>query len=78
MSSRLSRAENSKYWFCRSHSPALSQMGQSSGWFSSRNSRLPTWAYRAWSLVFCVFTTMSGPTGVVHDVISLRWPSTST
>ena len=53
-------------------------MGQSSGWFSRRNSRVATCALWTSSLVFCVFTAMPGMTGVVQDVISLRWPSTST
>jgi len=75
---RLSPGPNASAWSCSGHSPPRSQIGQSSGWFSSRNSRFPTWALRAWSLVFCVFTTMSGATGVVQDVISFRWPSTST
>ncbi len=31
-------------WFCRGHSPPLSHTGQSSGWFSSKNSMTPSWA----------------------------------
>ena len=34
-------------WFCSGHSPPLSQIGQSSGWLSSRNSRLPRCAFSA-------------------------------
>jgi hypothetical protein len=34
-------------WFCSGHSPPLSHTGQSSGWFSSRNSITPSWASAA-------------------------------
>ena len=34
-------------WFCRGHSPPLSQMGQSSGWLMSRSSITPSCAFFA-------------------------------
>ncbi len=51
-----------KSW--RSHSPALSQIGQSSGWFLSRNSRH---SRRAWcALSLSVLTIMPSATGVLQ------------
>ena len=38
--SRVSAAPLAIVWFCSGHSPPLSQIGQSSGWLRSRNSRL--------------------------------------
>ena len=45
--SRVSEAPLAIVWFCSGHSPPLSQIGQSNGWLSSRNSRLPRWAFSA-------------------------------
>ena len=75
---RLSPGPNAIAWSWSGHSPPRSQIGQSSGWFSRRNSRFATCARCASSEVFCVFTAMPGATSVVHDVKSLRCPSTST
>ena len=75
---RLSPGPNAIAWSCSGHSPPRSQIGQSSGWFSSRNSRFATWARWASSDVFWVRTTMPGATSVVHEVNSLRCPSIST
>jgi hypothetical protein len=58
------------------HSPPLSHTGQSSGWLTSSNSRMPSWASRTRSVF--VRTTMSAATGVEHAVCSPRIPSTST
>ena len=65
-------------WFCRGHSPPLSQTGQSSGWLISSISIVPCCALSATAEVCCVFTTMSAETVVVQAVTGLRWPSTST
>src|SRR6478672_11570586 len=54
-------------WFCRGHSPPLSQTGQSSGWLISRNSMTPCWALSATSLVAWVLTTMPSATGSVQE-----------
>ena len=61
---------------CSGHSPPLSHTGQSSGWFSSRNSSTPSWPSFASSEL--VRTTMSGCTGVLQAVCRPRMPSTST
>mmetsp|Transcript_23787 Transcript_23787/g.62210 ORF Transcript_23787/g.62210 Transcript_23787/m.62210 type:complete len:268 (+) Transcript_23787:2289-3092(+) len=63
-------------WSWRSHSPPWSQMGQSSGWFTRRNSITPSRA----SLVFAepVSTFMLGATGTAHDACGLGQFSTST
>ena len=58
-------------WFCRGHSPPLSQTGQSSGWLMSRNSICPRCALSATGDVCWVLTTMPGATVVVHDVWGL-------
>ena len=34
-------------WFCSGHSPPLSHIGQSSGWFTSSSSMTPRWAFSA-------------------------------
>ena len=39
-------------WFCRGHSPPLSQTGQSSGWLISRNSMIPCCALSATGLTW--------------------------
>ena len=54
-------------WFCRGHSPPLSQTGQSSGWLTRRNSMIPCCALSATSLVTWVLTTMPSATGIVQD-----------
>ena len=58
------------------HSPPLSQMGQSRGWFARRNSRMP----RCPSLTRGVWvrTTMSSPASCVQEVTSLGIFSIST
>ena len=58
------------------HSPPLSQTGQSSGWFTSRNSTTAFWACFTRSEV--VTTTMPSRTGVEHEVCSFGMPSIST
>jgi len=75
---RLSPGPYCSAWSCSGHSPPRSQMGQSSGWFSRRNSRFATCASCAVSLEFCVFTIIPGATAIVHEVPSLGWPSIST
>ncbi len=65
-------------WFCSGHSPPLSQIGQSNGWLSSRNSSVPACAFFATGEVSWVRTTMSAVTVVVQEATGLRWPSTST
>ena len=54
-------------WFCSGHSPPLSQMGQSSGWLISRNSRFPCWALSATGEVSWVLTIMPGATSSVQE-----------
>ena len=51
-------------WSCRGHSPARSQIGQSSGWLISRNSSMPSCASTAY--VSIVSTIMPSATGVAH------------
>jgi len=75
---RLSPGPNASAWSWSGHSPPRSQIGQSRGWLSSRNSRFATWARWASSEVFWVCTAMPAATPVVHEVNSLRCPSTST
>jgi hypothetical protein len=58
------------------HSPPLSQTGQSSGWFTSRNSTIAFCACLTLSEV--VVTTMPSFTGVEQEVWSLGMPSIST
>ena len=54
---------NARAWSCSGHSPPRSQIGQSSGWFSSRNSRFASCAWAAGSLVNCVATAIPGRHG---------------
>src|SRR3954470_8856908 len=54
-------------WFCKGHSPPLSQTGQSSGWLISRNSMMPCCALSATSLVAWLLTTMPSATGIVQE-----------
>lgn len=65
-------------WFCRGHSPPLSQTGQSSGWLMSRSSITPFWAFSATGELIWDFTTMPSVQVIVQEAIGLRWPSTST
>ncbi len=65
-------------WFCRGHSPPLSQTGQSSGWLMRSSSITPCWAFSATGEVRWVFTTIPSVQVMVHDAMGLRWPSTST
>ena len=65
-------------WFCSGHSPPLSQIGQSSGWLTSRNSMTPFWASSATVLLCWVRTTMPSATGTAHDGCGFGWPSIST
>ena len=58
-------------WFCSGHSPPLSQIGQSSGWFSSRNSRFERCAFSATGELSCVLTTMPSATVWVHAACGL-------
>ena len=53
-------------WFCRGHSPPLSQIGQSSGWLMSSSSITPAWAFSATGEVCWVFTTMPSATVIVQ------------
>ena len=58
------------------HSPPLSHTGQSSGWFTSRNS---TTAFCAcFTRSVWVWTTIPSLTGVEQEVCSFGIPSTST
>jgi len=58
------------------HSPPLSQTGQSSGWFTSRNSTTAFWA--SWTRSVCEYTTIPSRTGVEQAVWSFGIPSIST
>ena len=64
------------YWFCRPHSPAWSQMGQSTGWLIRCISRICCAAFFTLSLRVC--TTMPSRTFVLQAMVSLGMPSTST
>jgi hypothetical protein len=61
-------------WFCRGHSPPLSQIGQSRGWLISRNSMFPCCALSATGDECCVRTTMPCATGSVQDACGLGMP----
>jgi hypothetical protein len=65
-------------WFCSGHSPPLSQIGQSSGWFRSRNSITPFCASSATLDVRWVRTTMLSPTGMAQAGCGFGCPSIST
>jgi hypothetical protein len=58
------------------HSPAWSQIGQSIGWLTSRNSRTARWAAFVFSLAVC--TTMPSVTRVLHAIWSFGIFSIST
>jgi len=58
-------------WFCRGHSPPLSQTGQSSGWLISRSSIIPLWALSAIGEVCCDLTCMPSLTVVVQEAMGL-------
>ena len=58
---RGSPGPNARAWSWSGHSPPRSQIGQSSGWFSSRNSRFASCAWAAGSLVYCVAPPSPGP-----------------
>ncbi len=64
------------YWSCRPHSPAWSQMGQSTGWLIRCISSTCLTALLTRSLVVC--TTMPSRTMVLQAMVSLGMPSTST
>ena len=65
--SRVSAAPLVIVWFCSGHSPPLSQMGQSSGWLRSRNSRFERCAFSATGEVTWVLTTMPSATTWVQE-----------
>ena len=75
---RLSPGPYASAWSCSGHSPPRSQIGQSSGWFSRRNSRFARWASATSSSLACVITDMPAATGTVHEVASFGWPSIRT
>jgi hypothetical protein len=52
--------------FCSGHSPPRSQIGQSSGWFASRNSSIPFCAFLTSGA--SVRITMPSATGTVQQV----------
>ena len=58
-------------WFCRGHSPPLSQTGQSSGWLMSSNSITPCCALSATGEVSCVLTAMPSATVMVQEACGL-------
>ena len=64
---RDSPGPNASVWSWSGHSPPRSHTGQSSGWFTSRNSSTPSWIFFTASL--CVLQTMPSATGVVHAEI---------
>ena len=70
-SKRVSPRPLDMAWFCRGHSPPLSQTGQSSGWLMSRNSMIPCCALSATLLVTWVLTTMPSATGSVQEACGL-------
>ena len=53
-------------WFCRGHSPPLSQMGQSRGWLMSSSSMTPSCAFFATGEECWVLTTMPSATVMVQ------------
>ena len=55
-----------KVMSCSGHSPPLSHTGQSSGWFTSRNSTTPRWAVFTRSVSVC--TTIPSLTAVEQPV----------
>ncbi len=63
-------------WSCRSHSPPWSQIGQSSGWFSSRNSITPLRAFLTTGV--SVLITMPSPAGIAQEAMGLGDFSIST
>ena len=65
-------------WFCSGHSPPLSHIGQSSGWFTSSSSIMPRCAFSATGEVSWVCTTMPSVQVVVHEAGGLGWPSMCT
>ena len=66
-------------WFCRGHSPPLSQTGQSSGWLMSSSSMTPCCALSASADVCWVLTSMPGVASSVQEAcgfgIFARLPS---
>ncbi len=75
---RVSPRPTAMAWFCSGHSPPLSHIGQSSGWFTSSSSMTPACDFPAIAEVSWVRTTMPSVHTVVQEAIGLRWPSTST
>ena len=73
---RLSPGPNLSVLSCSGHSPPLSQIGQSSGWFASSSSRIDRWPARAFSDV--VWTTMPSAASKLHDAASFGAFSIST
>ena len=73
---RLCPGPNFRVLSWSGHSPPLSQIGQSRGWLTSRNSRMPCCPCLTRSL--WVRTTMSSPASCVHAVTSFGIFSIST
>mmetsp|Transcript_27297 Transcript_27297/g.48253 ORF Transcript_27297/g.48253 Transcript_27297/m.48253 type:complete len:351 (+) Transcript_27297:1283-2335(+) len=67
---------NAMDWSWRSHSPPWSQMGQSRGWFASRNSITPSLAL--WTRGVSVLIFIPGISGMAHEATGLAAFSTST
>ncbi|OMH79588.1 hypothetical protein AX774_g6989 [Zancudomyces culisetae] len=61
---------------CKSHSPAWSHTGQSSGWFDNINSITPSLV--CFTLGLSVSTRIPGITGIAHDAASFGLFSIST
>ena len=61
-------------WFCRGHSPPLSQIGQSSGWLMSSSSSIPPCALAATGLDSWVLIFIPGIASSVQDACGLGMP----
>ncbi len=73
---RLFPVPCSTAYSCRRHSPAWSQIGQSSGWLMRKNSIIASRAFFTRSV--SVRTTIPSATGVEHAITSFGAFSTST
>ena len=62
---RLSPGPYDIVWSCSGHSPPLSHTGQSSGWFTSRNSSTPSCAF--WVTGESVDTVIPSVHSIMHE-----------
>ena len=75
---RDSRGPNARVRSWSGHSPPRSQTGQSSGWFTSRNSRIPSCTFLQRLSRLGLDRPCRRSPGVAHTIWSPRRPSTST